>query len=97
MSGGRAPGSEALRTVTIVNARGLHARAAAKFVELARQFTAEITVSRDGVAVSGLSIMGLMMFAAGPGSTLRIEANGDDAEAAVAALATLVEARFHES
>lgn len=93
--GGRAPAAR--RTVTIVNARGLHARAAAKFVEQARQFTAEVTVARDGAAVSGLSIMGLMMFAAGPGSTLEIAAVGPDAEAAVAALAALVEAKFHES
>lgn len=93
--GSRAPGAR--RTVTIVNARGLHARSAARFVELARQFTAEITVTRDDVTVSGLSIMGLMMFAAGPGSVLAIAAEGPDAAAAVEALATLVEAKFRKS
>lgn len=85
------------RLVTITNERGLHARAAARFVELAKQFTAEIEVARDGVAVSGLSIMGLMMFAAGPGSSLEISAMGPDADRAVGALAALVEAGFHES
>ncbi|MGH6718664.1 MAG: HPr family phosphocarrier protein [Alphaproteobacteria bacterium] len=87
----------ARREVTIANARGLHARAAAKFVDLARRFDADIEVARDGVAVSGLSIMGLMMFAAGPGSRLEIRATGPEAAAAVAALGALVEARFNES
>jgi phosphocarrier protein len=91
-------GADAVRrTVTIANPRGLHARAAARFVELARRFEARITVARDGASVSGLSIMGLMMFAAGPGSTLEIGAEGPDADAAVAALAALVESKFHES
>jgi phosphocarrier protein len=84
------------RSVKIVNERGLHARAAARFVEMARKFQSEITVSRDGTAVSGLSIMGLMMFAAGRGSTIEIRAKGADAQAALAALVGLVEAGFHE-
>jgi phosphocarrier protein len=87
----------ARRKVVIANARGLHARAAAKFVELAKRYRAEVVVRKDGVDVSGLSIMGLMMFAAGPRSELEIRAAGIDAEAAVAALAALVEAGFHES
>jgi phosphocarrier protein len=87
----------ARRMVVIANARGLHARAAAKFVELARRYRAEIIVAKDGVDVSGHSIMGLMMFAAGPRSELEIRAVGIDAEAAVAALAALVESGFHES
>lgn len=84
------------RTVTIVNQRGLHARAAARFVELARKFQAEVTVARDGAEVSGLSIMGLMMFAAALGSKIEIRAKGIDAAAALAALTGLVEAGFHE-
>jgi phosphocarrier protein len=66
---GSDPGIE--RVVTILNKRGLHARAAAKFVKLAAQFAAELTVTKDGVSVSGRSIMGLMMLAAGPGPDRR--------------------------
>lgn len=85
------------RTVTIVNQRGLHARAAARFVRLAETFTAEITVSRDETAVSGRSIMGLMMLGAAPGCTITIAAAGRDAEAAVAGLVELVDNRFGET
>ncbi|MBM3477787.1 MAG: HPr family phosphocarrier protein [Alphaproteobacteria bacterium] len=84
------------RRVTILNKRGLHARAAARFVKLASQFAAELTVAKDGVAVSGRSIMGLMMLAAGPGTELAIRAEGPDAEAALEALAGLVAAKFDE-
>lgn len=84
------------RTVEIVNERGLHARASAKFVKLAGAFEANVQVTRDDQTVDALSIMGLMMLAAGPGSTIHIEARGKDAAAAVAALATLVETRFEE-
>ncbi|MBM3628292.1 MAG: HPr family phosphocarrier protein [Alphaproteobacteria bacterium] len=84
------------RRVTILNKRGLHARAAARFVKLASQFAAELTVAKDGVAVSGRSIMGLMMLAAGPGTELAIRAAGPDAEAALEALAGLVAAKFDE-
>ena len=84
------------RTVEIVNERGLHARASAKFVKLASGFDAEVTVSRDGSTVDARSIMGLMMLAAGPGSSIDIEAEGAEAEAAVAALEALVTARFDE-
>ncbi len=83
--------------VTIVNVRGLHARATAKFVDLARRFTAEVIVAKDGTEVSGLSIMGLMMFAAAHGTAIEISATGPEAAAAVDALARLVEAGFHES
>ena len=86
----------AVREVEIVNERGLHARASAKFVKCAAQFDAEVKVSRDGQTVDAQSIMGLMMLAAGPGSTIEIAAEGPDADAAVAALATLVEGRFEE-
>ena len=78
------------RTVPIVNKLGLHARAAAKFVKRAGAFDAEITVSKDGMEVSGGSIMGLLMLAAGLGSAIAISASGRDAERAVDALAMLV-------
>jgi phosphocarrier protein len=84
------------RTVDIVNARGLHARASAKFVKLASTFNAEVSVSRDGTTVDARSIMGLMMLAAGPGCQIDIAAKGPEAEPAVDALAELVEARFDE-
>jgi len=88
--------SEASRTVEIVNKRGLHARASAKFVKLATDFDAEVRVSRDGQTVDARSIMGLMMLAAGPGCCIDIEAEGADAEAAVAALQELVAGKFEE-
>jgi len=84
------------KTVTIRNQRGLHARAAAKFVKLAAEFEAEIWVERNGSEVGGQSIMGLMMLAAGPGSTIDIAATGAQAEAAMAALVSLVERGFDE-
>lgn len=90
------PGSSACRTVTITNLRGLHARAAAKFVKLAARFASEITVRRNDAEVSGSSIMGLMMLAAGPGTKLDILASGQDAGAAVDALAELVMRKFDE-
>jgi phosphocarrier protein len=86
----------AVRTVEIVNKRGLHARASAKFVKMASTFDAEVRVSKDGQTVDARSIMGLMMLAAGPGCCIEIEAEGADAEAAVAALQDLVSARFDE-
>ena len=84
------------RRVTIVNQRGLHARAAAKFVKLAGTFQAEITVAKKDVEVSGSSIMGLMMLAAAPGCVLKMRASGLGAEEAVSALADLVANRFDE-
>ena len=82
--------------VEIVNERGLHARASAKFVKLATTFDAEISVTREDQSVDARSIMGLMMLAAGPGALIEISAEGTDAEAAVAALAELVANRFEE-
>ena len=84
------------RTVTVVNRRGLHARAAAKFVTLAERFGASVEVARDGQSVSARSIMGLMMLGAGPGSQLELQADGWDAKEALEALAALVEAGFDE-
>jgi phosphocarrier protein HPr len=88
--------SEASRTVEIINKRGLHARASAKFVKLASGFNAEVRVSKDGQTVDARSIMGLMMLAASPGCLIDIEAEGDEADAALEALAALVAARFDE-
>ncbi len=85
-----------VRTVEITNERGLHARASAKFVKLAGGFDADVTVSRDDHTVDARSIMGLMMLAAGPGSTIEISAEGVEAEPAVKALAELVIAKFDE-
>jgi phosphocarrier protein HPr len=82
--------------VEIVNERGLHARASAKFVKLAMGFQSEITVARDETTVDARSIMGLMMLAAGMGSTIEISAEGPDAAAAVKALSDLVSHRFEE-
>ena len=87
---------EARRTVEIVNKRGLHARASAKFVKLATDFDAEVRVSRDGQTVDARSIMGLMMLAAGPGSSIEIEAEGPESAQAVDALVDLVSRRFDE-
>ena len=80
----------------ITNKRGLHARAAARFVKCAERFDAEITVSKDQTTVGATSIMGLMMLAAAPGSSIRVCAQGPDSEAALAALAELVAERFGE-
>ena len=89
--------AEALRrSVTIVNKRGLHARAAAKFVKLSETFDADIRVAKGGVEVSGLSIMGLMMLAAAPGCSIEITASGAEAAAAMAALEQLVADKFGE-
>ncbi|HYD44770.1 MAG TPA: HPr family phosphocarrier protein [Phenylobacterium sp.] len=83
-------------TVVIVNERGLHARASAKFVKLAASFDADIRVSKDGQTIEAASIMGLMMLAAGPGCCIDITATGAEADEAVAALADLVARRFDE-
>jgi phosphocarrier protein len=85
-----------VRSVEVTNERGLHARASAKFVKTAAAFDAEVRVSREGTSVDAQSIMGLMMLAAGPGSTLEISAAGPDAETALEALCRLVEERFDE-
>jgi phosphocarrier protein len=96
LQGGAARGDELVRVVTIINQRGLHARAAAKFVKLADQFAAEITVIKGDTAVSGRSIMGLMMLAAAPGTDIELRARGADAAAALAAIVELVERKFDE-
>jgi phosphocarrier protein len=82
--------------VEIANQLGLHARAAARFVETASRFGAEITVANGDEAVSGKSILGLMMLAAAQGTRLMLTASGSDAEDAIDALVELIGARFHE-
>ena len=85
------------RTVEVLNQRGLHARASAKFVTLASQIDAAIEVEKDGNKVCGTSIMGLMMLGAAKGDTITISATGMGAEKAVEELCALVEALFHEN
>lgn len=84
------------QVVEIINQRGLHARASAKFVKLAETFDARIEVHKDGMAVPGTSIMGLLMLAAGPGTEIEIHADGPDSDAALEALVKLIGDRFGE-
>jgi len=84
------------RVLEICNRKGLHARASAKFVMTVEQFDAEVWVTRGAERVGGTSIMGLMMLAAGPGTSITVEASGPQAAEVVEALATLVNGRFTE-
>lgn len=84
------------RTVLVTNKRGLHARASAKFVTMAAGLPAKVEVSKDGHAVVGTSIMGLMMLGAAMGDSVTISASGEGAEQAVTSLADLVESKFGE-
>jgi phosphocarrier protein len=95
-SAGAAAPAQVNRSVTICNQRGLHARAAARFVKLAFEYDAEIMVTKAGASVSGRSIMGLMMLAAGPGSTVDLSATGPDAACAIDALVALITGGFNE-
>jgi phosphocarrier protein HPr len=90
-----APGAF-VRVLEIVNKKGLHARASAKFVQTVERFSAKVKVTRAGESVGGDSIMGLMMLSAAPGTTITVEATGDDAAAAIEALAQLVSGGFGE-
>lgn len=85
-----------VRELAITNKRGLHARASAKFVQMVEKFESSITVTRNAETVGGNSIMGLMMLAAGPGTSVTVSATGPDAEAAIEALTKLVESKFGE-
>jgi phosphocarrier protein HPr len=84
------------KTLPIVNQKGLHARASAKFVQTVEKFEADVRVTRCGETVGGDSIMGLMMLAAAPGTTIAVEASGPQAAECLAALETLVSSRFGE-
>ncbi len=94
--GPRVPEGAISKQLLIINKRGLHARASAKFVQTVERFNAEIWVTRGGETVGGTSIMGLMMLAAGPGTTITVSATGPDAEAAIGAISELVESKFNE-
>jgi phosphocarrier protein HPr len=91
-----APAGTLTREIPIINQRGLHARASAKFVQTIERFDAEVTVSRCGETVGGTSIMGLLMLAAGVGSTIRVSARGPEAAAAIAAVSALCADKFGE-
>jgi phosphocarrier protein len=94
--GAAVPAGAVSKELLIINKRGLHARASAKFVQMVERFTAEVWVTRGSETVGGNSIMGLMMLAAGPGTTVTVSAKGPDAEAALAAITELVESKFNE-
>jgi phosphocarrier protein HPr len=85
-----------VRELTICNKKGLHARASARFVQTVEKFDADVRVMRCGEIVGGTSIMGLMMLAASPGTTITVEATGKEAGEVIAALAALIESRFGE-
>ena len=96
MSGEATDTTGKARELAIINQRGLHARASAKFVKCAESFDADITVSRDGMSVPATSIMGLMMLGAAMGTSISVVASGPQAEEALAALTRLVESKFDE-
>jgi phosphocarrier protein HPr len=85
-----------VRELTICNKKGLHARASARFVQTVEKFDADVRVMRCGEIVGGTSIMGLMMLAASPGTTITVEATGKEAAEVIEALAALIESRFGE-
>jgi phosphocarrier protein len=95
-TGPSVPAGAISRELHIINKRGLHARASAKFVQTVERFNAEVWVTRGSETVGGTSIMGLMMLAAGPGTTITVSAIGPEAEAAVEALTELVNSKFNE-
>jgi phosphocarrier protein HPr len=90
------PDDALVRVLDIVNSRGLHARASAKFVQTVEKFDASVTVTRGTETVGGTSIMGLMMLSAGPGTSITITAWGLEAQAVLASLEALVSGRFGE-
>jgi phosphocarrier protein HPr len=92
-----APEGAVVRVFVICNKKGLHARASAKFVQTVEKFDADVRVKRCGESVGGTSIMGLMMLAAAPGTSITVEATGREAAEVVDALAALIESRFGET
>ena len=95
-TGSRAPDGAISKELLIINKRGLHARASAKFVQTVERFNAQVWVTRGAETVGGTSIMGLMMLAAGPGTTVTVSALGPDADEAIKAITALVESKFNE-
>jgi phosphocarrier protein HPr len=96
VAGPRVPEGALSRELLITNKRGLHARASAKFVQTVERFNADMWVTRGGETVGGTSIMGLMMLSAGPGTTIMVSAAGPEAQAALEAIAELVNGKFNE-
>ena len=90
------PDGAAARVFEIVNQKGLHARASAKFVQTVEKFNAEVRVKRGGERVGGTSIMGLMMLSAAPGTTITVEAFGPEATEVLDALEALIKSKFGE-
>ena len=88
--------SEFSRDFTILNDKGLHARASARFVEVVENFNSEVIVEKDGLSASGSSIMGLLMLAASKGTNIKVTLNGDDAEELSLALDNLIQSKFGE-
>ena len=89
-------GERLVREFEIVNQRGLHARASAKFVQTVSGYDADVRVEKDGMSVGGMSIMGLMMLAASPGCRIVVSAEGRQAAEVMSALDTLIGSRFGE-
>ena len=96
VAGPAVPADALSRELLITNKRGLHARASAKFVQTVERFQAEVWVTRGGETVGGRSIMGLMMLAAAPGTTILISASGPEAAGVLQAITDLVNDKFHE-
>ena len=88
--------SIASNVFTIINDKGLHARASARFVEVVEKFESEATVEKDGLEASGSSIMGLLMLAASQGTTIKVTSNGKDSEEMISALDNLIKSKFGE-
>ena len=95
-AGPSVPTGAVSRELPIINKRGLHARASAKFVQMVERFNAEVWVTKGGETVGGTSIMGLMMLSAGPGTSIIVSAIGPEAQAAVDAIRDLVASKFNE-
>ena len=90
------PAGAVSRELPIINKRGLHARASAKFVQMVERFNAEVWVTKGSETVGGTSIMGLMMLSAGPGTSIVVSAIGPEAQAAIDAITELVAGKFNE-
>jgi phosphocarrier protein HPr len=95
-AGPNVPPGAITRELPIINKRGLHARASAKFVQMVERFSAEIWVTKGNETVGGTSIMGLMMLSAGPGTSITVSAIGPEAQAAIDAITELVASKFNE-
>ena len=95
-AGPSVPAGAVSRELPIINKRGLHARASAKFVQTVERFSAEVWVTRGGETVGGTSIMGLMMLSAGPGTSIMVSAIGPEAQSALDAITELVASKFNE-